>query len=119
MCLVQLVIVASPDSTTYSVAMIGTGFCFGAILSIIATYLVETYGRDNYALNWGCATSASGVFGTIMSYTFGYLYDKEAIEGNCFGEKCFLLCTYICTFVTIVIGVVPGMILQVRATKAK
>ncbi|KAL4316281.1 hypothetical protein AHAS_Ahas15G0269400 [Arachis hypogaea] len=86
-------IIASGMQGALYVGSVLVGICYGSQWSIMPTIASEIFGVGNMGSIFNTITIASPVGSYIFSMrVVGYIYDKEASEGNtCIGTHCFML----------------------------
>ena len=57
------------------VGIIGTGMCFGALLSVFPALTAEQFGLKNYGANYGIVYLAWGLSGIVAPMLADYIYD--------------------------------------------
>jgi MFS family permease len=55
--------------------IIGIGFCFGALLSVLPALTAEQYGLKNYGANYGIVYLAWGLSGVVAPMLADHIYD--------------------------------------------
>lgn len=60
---------------TLIVGIIGTGFCFGALLSVFPALTAEQFGLKNYGANYGIVYLAWGLSGVVAPVIADNIYD--------------------------------------------
>ncbi|MED6122702.1 hypothetical protein PIB30_042330 [Stylosanthes scabra] len=88
----HLVISSGMQGALY-VGSVLVGICYGSQWSLMPTITSEIFGVGNLGSIFNTITIASPVGSYIFSVrVVGYIYDKEASEGNkCIGTHCFML----------------------------
>ena len=75
------------------VGIIGTGFCFGALLSIFPALTADQFGLKNYGLNYGIIYLAWGLSGVVAPVIADYFFD---LNGNF--NTAYLICAVMMVF---------------------
>ncbi|QRD05999.1 hypothetical protein JI435_134180 [Parastagonospora nodorum SN15] len=87
-----------------------TGLAYGVLFGVFPALVVDAFGADGFAVNWGFMTIAPVVSGNIYNLFYGAAYDSNSIvepdgqRGCELGLKCFRTAYYV-TLVSSVLGI--------------
>ena len=59
-----------------------SGFCgmgYGVLFGVFPALVVDAFGPDGFAVNWGCMTLAPVVSGNIFNLFYGAIYDSHSV----------------------------------------
>ncbi|KAH3960776.1 hypothetical protein HBI24_201000 [Parastagonospora nodorum] len=87
-----------------------TGLAYGVLFGVFPALVVDAFGADGFAVNWGFMTIAPVVSGNIYNLFYGAAYDSNSIvepdgqRGCELGLKCYRTAYYV-TLVSSVLGI--------------
>ncbi|KAF2034140.1 MFS general substrate transporter [Setomelanomma holmii] len=87
-----------------------TGLAYGVLFGVFPALVVDAFGPDGFAVNWGFMTLAPVVSGNIYNLFYGAAYDSNSIvepdgqRGCELGLKCYRTAYYV-TLVSSVLGI--------------
>jgi MFS family permease len=65
------------------------GSAYGGVWTIIPTLVGEYFSLGNFSNIWGWFTAIPGISGYSFGFVFGYIYERESVNGICKGVHCF------------------------------
>jgi hypothetical protein len=87
-----------------------TGLAYGVLFGVFPALVVDAFGPDGFAVNWGFMTLAPVVSGNIYNLFYGAAYDSNSVvepdgqRGCELGLKCYRT-AYFVTLVSSVLGI--------------
>lgn len=87
-----------------------TGLAYGVLFGVFPALVVDAFGPDGFAVNWGFMTLAPVVSGNVYNLFYGAAYDsnsvveKDGTRGCEMGVKCYRTAYYV-TLVSSVLGI--------------
>jgi hypothetical protein len=87
-----------------------TGLAYGVLFGVFPALVVDAFGPDGFAVNWGFMTWAPVVSGNVYNLFYGAAYDSNSIvepdgqRGCEMGLKCYQTAYYV-TLVSSVLGI--------------
>ncbi|KAL5374122.1 hypothetical protein DPSP01_012183 [Paraphaeosphaeria sporulosa] len=101
------------------------GLAYGILFGVLPAVVVDAFGPDNFAVNWGVMTLAPVVSGNIFNLFYGAVYDSHSEvqaggEFNCDeGIVCYKAAYYV-TLVSSALGIVACLwAIQTESVKRK
>jgi MFS family permease len=88
-----------------------SGLAYGVLFGVLPALVVDAFGPDGFAVNWGFMTLAPVVSGNIYNLFYGAVYDSNSIvepdgqRGCELGLKCYRAAYYV-TLVSSIMGIV-------------
>jgi hypothetical protein len=87
-----------------------TGLAYGVLFGVLPALVVDAFGSEGFAVNWGFMTLAPVVSGNVYNLFYGAAYDSNSVVGpdgqrGCeLGVECYRTAYYV-TFVSSVLGI--------------
>lgn len=87
-----------------------TGLAYGVLFGVFPALVVDAFGPDGFAVNWGFMTLAPVVSGNVYNLFYGAAYDSNSVvepdgtRGCELGVKCYRTAYYV-TLVSSVLGI--------------
>lgn len=87
-----------------------SGLAYGVLFGVFPALVVDAFGPDGFAVNWGFMTIAPVVSGNIYNLFYGIVYDSNSVvepdgqRGCELGLKCYRT-AYLVTLVSSILGI--------------